>query len=70
MDLEFRRDIIWEMVPEINVKNLKNKMVEIFHFKIGVDKQKQSIYYSNKVSTILTIALLNRNASITDLILC
>lgn len=68
MDLEFRRDIIWEMVPEINVKNLKNKMVEIFHFKIGVDQKKQSIYYSNKVSTILTIALFIRNASITDLI--
>lgn len=68
MDLEFRRDIIWEMVPEINVKNLKNKMVEIFHFKIGVDQKKQSIYYSNKVSTILIIALFIRNASITDLI--
>jgi hypothetical protein len=38
-----------EMVPEINVKNLKNKMVEIFHFKIGIDQDKQRIYYSNKV---------------------
>ena len=37
VDLNFRRDIILEMVPEINVKNLKNKMVEILHFKIGVD---------------------------------
>lgn len=50
VDLEFRRDIIMEMVPEINVKNLKNKMVEIFHFKIGVDPEKQRVYYSNKVS--------------------
>jgi hypothetical protein len=48
VDLEFRRDIIMEMVPEINVKNLKNKMVEIFHFKIGVDPEKQRVYYSNK----------------------
>jgi len=42
-----------EMVPEINVKNLKNKMVEIFHFKIGVDQDKQRIYYSNKVIFII-----------------
>jgi hypothetical protein len=52
VDLEFRRDIIMEMVPEINVKNLKNKMVEIFHFKIGVDPEKQRVYYSNKVSNL------------------
>ena len=49
VDLSFRREIMLEMVPEINVKNLKNKMVEIFHFKIGVDQDKQRIYYSNKV---------------------
>jgi hypothetical protein len=41
------------MVPEINVKNLKNKMVEIFHFKIGVDPEKQRVYYSNKVSNLI-----------------
>jgi hypothetical protein len=40
VDLDFSHDILMEMVPEINVKNLKNKMVEIFHFKIGVDPKK------------------------------
>jgi hypothetical protein len=53
VDLSFRREIMLEMVPEINVKNLKNKMVEIFHFKIGVDQDKQRIYYSNKVIFII-----------------
>ncbi len=37
VDVEFKKDILMEIVPEINVKNLKNKMVEIFHFKIGED---------------------------------
>ena len=40
VELDFKRDILMEIVPEINVKNLKNKMVEIFHFKIGVDAKK------------------------------
>ena len=53
VDLRFRREIMLEMVPEINIKNLKNKMVEIFHFKIGVDQDKQRIYYSNKVIFII-----------------
>jgi hypothetical protein len=50
VDLDFRYELLNEMVPEINVKNLKNKMAEIFHFKVGVDPEKQRIYYSNKVS--------------------
>lgn len=36
------------MVPEICVENLKDKMLEIFHFKIGIDQKKQRVYYSNK----------------------
>lgn len=48
VDAEFRLNILREMVPEINVKNLKNKMVEIFHFKIGEDPSRQRIYYSSK----------------------
>jgi len=40
IDTEFRLNILTEMVPEINVKNLKNKMVEIFHYKIGADSKK------------------------------
>jgi hypothetical protein len=33
------------MIPELCVENLLDKVVEIFHFKIGVDGKKQSIYY-------------------------
>jgi len=35
VDLDFKHAIIKEMVPEINLGNLKKKMVEIFHYKIG-----------------------------------
>lgn len=49
IDIDFKSQILAEMVPEINVKNLKNKMVEIFHYKIGTNPEKQRIYYSNKV---------------------
>lgn len=40
VDPEFRAQILSEMVPEINVKNLKNKMVEVFHFKVGASPEK------------------------------
>jgi hypothetical protein len=49
VDPQFRAQILSEMVPEINVKNLKNKMVEVFHFKVGISPEKQRIYYANKV---------------------
>jgi hypothetical protein len=48
VDPQFRAQILSEMVPEINVKNLKNKMVEVFHFKVGISPEKQRIYYANK----------------------
>ena len=40
------------MVPDINIENLKLKMVDIFHYKIGCDSKKQRTYYSNKVSSL------------------
>lgn len=52
MDLKFKFSILKEMVPEISLSNLKNKMVDIFHYKIGGDAKKERIYYSNKVSNL------------------
>ena len=64
IDIDFKAQILNEMVPEINVKNLKNKMVEIFHYKVGASPQKQKIYYSNQV--FYTSLTLYRNANITN----
>ncbi len=40
VDPSFRLEILHELVPEIDIINLKNKMIEIFHFKIGADPKK------------------------------
>jgi len=38
------------MIPELCVENLLDKVVEIFHFKVGVEPARQAIYYQDKVS--------------------
>ena len=48
VDPEFRKSVLLEMVPEISLSNLKDKMVNIFYYKIGGDSQKEDIYYTNK----------------------
>jgi hypothetical protein len=63
VDPEFRAHILSEMVPEINVKNLKNKMVEVFHFKVGASPEKQRTYYANKVKLSSLNTHTSRNAS-------
>lgn len=40
VDPEFRLSILQEMVPEICVENLLDKMIEIFHYKVGIDEKK------------------------------
>lgn len=52
VDLKFRKSIMEELTPEIDIENMKYKMVEIFHYKIGSDPKKQRTYYSNKVRFI------------------
>lgn len=48
VDPAFKLSILEEMVPEICVENLMDKMVDIFHFKVGINDKKQRIYYSSK----------------------
>lgn len=40
VDLEFKAHILEQMVPEVCVENLLDKLVEIFHFKVGIDPAK------------------------------
>lgn len=45
----FKAQILKDMIPELCVENLLDKVVEIFHFKVGVEPDRQAIYYQDKV---------------------
>lgn len=47
VDSDFKISIMKEMIPEININNLKRKMVDIFLYKIGGNENKLHIYYSD-----------------------
>lgn len=46
---EFKKAQMEEMINQIDIENLKRKMVDIFTYKIGVSSKRERIYYSNKV---------------------
>eukprot|EP00347_Sterkiella_histriomuscorum_P002968 403366109 len=50
-DRDFKKAQLNEIATQIKIKNLKDKMVEIFTYKIGGDQKKQRIYTSNKKCT-------------------
>ena len=49
------------LVQEINLKNLKQKLVDVFKYKIGGSQRKLRIYYNNKNCSHYKLSTLVRN---------
>ena len=46
-DLDLKKEVLTEVAFEVKIRHLKNRMVEIFQYKIGGDDRKLHIYLSN-----------------------
>jgi hypothetical protein len=45
-DPENKENIMKNMIEEINIKNLKKKIIDIYRYKIGGSDRKLRVYYS------------------------